>query len=88
MAEARKDGAGEALLRRLRRLTAHAGMVRSDDRAKLIALIDDISTVRAALLRECADIDEKLQRAAVRAMAINAYARNRRTAGAPHRRGH
>jgi hypothetical protein len=85
---AKASGAGERLLRRLRRLSVRAGAVGADDRAQLIALIDDLETVRLALRRECARLDEELKLAARRVMAIDAYSRNRRSGGVPHRRGH
>ncbi len=79
---------GEALLRRLRRLRARAATATADDRAKLLALLDDVETVRKGLLRECARLDEEMKRAAVRVAAINAYARGARTIHGPLRRGH
>jgi hypothetical protein len=85
---AKPPGAGAPLLRRLRRLTARAGAVSADDRARLIALIDDFETLRLALLRECAGLDEELKLAARRVMAFNAYARNGRSARVADRRGH
>ena len=84
---ARAADAGELLLRSLRRLTARAGAVSADDRAQLIALIDDFETLRLALLRECAGLDEELKLAARRVMALNAYARNGRSVRVPHRHG-
>jgi hypothetical protein len=80
-------GAGAPLLRRLTRLTARAGTVGADDRAQLIALIDDFETLRLALLRQCAGLDEELKLAARRVMAFNAYARNGRSVRVPHRHG-
>ena len=79
---------GEPLLRRLRRLAARARTVRADDRAQLVALIDDFETLRLALLRECAGLDDELKLAARRVMALNAYARSGRSARVPQRRGH
>ena len=81
-------GAGAPLLRRLRRLTARAGTVGADDRAQLIALVDDLETVMRSLQRECARLDEELKLAARRVMAFNAYARNGRSARVADRRGH
>jgi hypothetical protein len=89
MAEA-KTGArepGELLLRRLKRLTVRARSVKADDRAQLIALVDDLETVRLGLQRQCARLDEQLKLAARRVMAFNAYARNGWSARVPHRRG-
>jgi len=65
----------DGLLRRLRRLTARAGAVRADDRAQLCALLDDIGTLRDRLMRECARLDQEINRATVRATAITAYGR-------------
>jgi hypothetical protein len=68
-------GEGEALLRRLRRLKIRAAAAGAEDRAQLIALMDDIETVRRKLLRECAQLEEELKLAAVRVNAFNTYAR-------------
>jgi hypothetical protein len=68
-------GEGEALLRKLRRLKIRAAAAGTEDRAKLIALMDDIETVRRKLLRECAQLEEELKLAAVRVNAFNSYAR-------------
>jgi hypothetical protein len=93
MAEAKTEpktgarGPGELLLLRLKRLTLRARAVNTDDRAQLIALVDDLETVRLGLQRECARLDEQLKLAARRLMAFNAYARNGRSARVPHRRG-
>ena len=84
---AKPPGAGASLLRRLKRLTARAGTVSADDRTQLIVLIDDFETLRLALLRECAGLDEELKVAARRVMAFNAYARNGRSVRVPHRHG-
>jgi hypothetical protein len=80
-------GAGDPLLWQLRRLTNRAAAARTGDRAQLVALIDDLETLRLALLRECARLDDELKLAAHRVMALDAYSRNRRPAGVPHRRG-
>ncbi|WGD54298.1 hypothetical protein QA641_10570 [Bradyrhizobium sp. CB1650] len=68
--------AGEALLRRLRRLVARAATVEGSDRKQLLALIDDIETTRRGLLRECTEIEGEMRQATVRATAIGAYLRN------------
>lgn len=68
-------GAGEALLRKLRRLKIRAAAVGADDRRQLLALMDDIETVRRKLLRECAQLEEELKLATVRVNAFNTYAR-------------
>lgn len=70
------SAAGEALLRRLRRLAARAASVRGGDRKQLLALIDDVETTRRGLLRECAEIEDEMRQATVRATAIGAYLRN------------
>ena len=88
---ARKErpGEGEVLLRKLRRLKIRAAASGvPGDRAQLIALMDDIETVRRRLLRECARLDEELKLTAVRVTAINAYARVARTVRMPQRNGH
>jgi hypothetical protein len=81
MAIPKKDGfaEGEALLRRLRRLKVRADGAGAEGRAQLIALMDDIETVRRRLLRECARLDEELKLAAVRVTAITAYKRVERS---------
>ena len=79
---------GDVLVRRLRRLRARAAAATADDRGTLVALLDDIETVRKKLLRECARLDEEMQRASARAAAINAYARSARTIHGRFRRGH
>ncbi|CCE05272.1 conserved hypothetical protein [Bradyrhizobium sp. STM 3843] len=90
MADPRKEraGEGEALLRRLQRLKIRAAAAGTADRLELLALIDDIETVRRKLLRECAQLDEERRLATVRVAAFNTYARVARTANAPQRRGH
>jgi hypothetical protein len=89
MAEAKRkaDGNDDALLRRLQRLTARAGTVEANDRAQLLALLDDIDRVRRELLRECARLDEEIQRAAIRVTAVTAYARGAKSIRGPHRGG-
>ncbi|MGY8634125.1 hypothetical protein RAD15_16740 [Bradyrhizobium sp. 14AA] len=75
----RTSAAGEALLRRLKRLTARAATARSSDRKQLLALLDDVETTRRGLLRECAEIEGEMRQATVRATAIGAYLRNSQT---------
>jgi hypothetical protein len=77
--------AGEALLRRLRRLAARAATVRGSDRKQLLALLDDIETTRRGLVQECAEIEGAMRQATVRTTAIGAYLRN---AQAGRRRRH
>jgi hypothetical protein len=81
-------GEGEALLRRLRRLKIRAAAVGTDDRAQLLALMDDIETVRRKLLRECAQLEEEMKLAAVRVNAFNTYARVARATRSPQRGGY
>ncbi len=70
------NAAGEALLRRLRRLLARAGTVKATDRDQLLALFDDLETTRRGLLRECAEIEGQMKQATARTTAIGAYLRN------------
>lgn len=70
------SAAGEALLRRLRRLVARAATIRGSDRKQLLALLDDFETTRRGLLRECAEIEGEMRQATVRTAAIGAYLRN------------
>jgi hypothetical protein len=64
----------EAALRKARRLNARAAAVKSDDRAQILALIDDIQILRNRLLAECVRLDEEMKRANVRITALRAYA--------------
>lgn len=68
--------AGEALLRRLRRLVARAATVKDNDRKQLLALIDDLETTRRGLLKQCAEVESEMTQATVRTTAIGAYLRN------------
>jgi hypothetical protein len=68
--------AGEALLRRLRRLMARSATVKGDDRKQLIALLDDVETTRRGLLKECAEVEGEMRQTTVRATAIGAYLRS------------
>jgi hypothetical protein len=90
MADFTSDGAVavEQLLLRLRRLTIQAEAADVNDRARIVALIDDVDTLRRRLLRECARLDEDLRRATVRVTAISAYARGAQSARPPLRREH
>lgn len=89
MADVTSEGAvgAEQLLLRLQRLTIHAKAADVNDRASIIALIDDVDTLRRRLLHECARLDEDLRRATVRVTATGAYARGAQSARAPLRRG-
>ena len=66
--------ADEATLRKARRLAVRAAAVEPGDRAQILALIDDIQTVRNRLLAECVRLDEEMKRASVRITALRAYA--------------
>jgi len=77
----------DRLLVRLQRLKAKAASVRPDDRAQLRALLDDIGTLRDALMRECARLDQEFNRASARVTAITAYGRSAQSVRAL-RRGH
>jgi hypothetical protein len=89
MADANNDdpGGAEPLLRRLRRLTIRAEGADAKERARIIALIDDMATLRGHLVRESVRLDEELRRAAVRVTAIGAYARGAQAIRTPYRRG-
>ncbi|CCD85280.1 conserved hypothetical protein [Bradyrhizobium sp. ORS 285] len=77
MAELKREriGEGAALLKKLRRLKLRTAAAGKDDRALLLALMDDIETVRRKLLRECAQLEEEFKVAAVRVTALNTYAK-------------
>lgn len=77
----------DRLLVRLQRLQAKAASVQPNDRAQLTALLDDVGTLRDLLMRECARIDQELNRASVRVTAITAYGRSAQSVRAL-RRGH
>ena len=66
--------ADEAALRKMRRLTVNAAAAKRDDQAQIVALIDDIQTLRNRLLAECVRLDEEMKRASVRITALRAYA--------------
>jgi hypothetical protein len=70
------SAAGEALLRRLKRLMARTATAKGGDRKQLLALLDDVETTRRGLLRECAEIEGEMRQATVRTTAIGAYLRN------------
>jgi hypothetical protein len=82
-----RTGEGEALLRKLRRLKIRAAAAGTEDRAQLLALMDDIETVRRKLLRECAQLEEEMKLATVRVNAYNTYARVARATRSPQLRG-
>lgn len=72
-------GKGEALIWRLRRLTALAQSSGLDgDRAKILALLDDIQAVQRGLMLECKRLDEEMRQSAARVHAASAYARSAR----------
>ena len=66
--------ADEAALLKMRRLTVNAAAAKRDDQARIVALIDDIQTLRNRLLAECVRLDEEMKRASVRITALRAYA--------------
>ncbi|MET3912356.1 hypothetical protein ABID59_006727 [Bradyrhizobium sp. S3.3.6] len=68
--------AGEALLRRVRRLVARAATVTDSDHKQVLALLDDLETTRRGLLKECAAVEGEMRQATVRTTAIGAYLRN------------
>lgn len=80
---------GEALLVRIRRLTALAAApeLRTDP-ARVLALLDDIETVRQGLLRECGQLDEQMRQAMTTMTALTAYARSASAAGGRPRHRH
>ncbi|WP_426441519.1 hypothetical protein [Bradyrhizobium genosp. P] len=80
-----KKNQGSRLLRRFEQLKARAASVQPDDRAQLYALLDDIGTVRDQLIRECARLDEQINRTTVQATAITAYGRSARLVRGPRR---
>ncbi|WP_407178849.1 hypothetical protein [Bradyrhizobium sp. STM 3562] len=84
----KRGGEGEALLRKLRRLTARAGALKAGDRAQLLALMDDIQTAQRKLASECARLDEDMRRATVRLTAIKAYAWGTSAVRAPRQGRH
>jgi len=63
-----------AALQKGRRLTARAATVKAEDRAQILALMDDIQTLRNRLLAECVRLDEEMKRSSVRITALRAYA--------------
>ena len=79
---------GEALLRRLQRLLARARVAKTGDRAQLLALLDDVQTVRCELASECARLDDEIKRGSVRITAIRAYAWGASAIRAPRQSGH
>jgi len=70
------SAAGEALLRRLRRLVARAATIKESDYKQLLALLDDIETTRSGLLKKCGEVESEMRQATVRTTAIGAYLRN------------
>ena len=80
MRSEKTSAAGEALMRRLRRLVARAASVKDSDHKQLIALLDDLETTRRGLLKECAEVEGEMRQATVRTTAIGAYLRNSQAA--------
>ncbi|WP_461348970.1 hypothetical protein [Bradyrhizobium sp. USDA 4451] len=81
------DNNNDRLLVRLRRLKAKAAAVQPNDRAHIIALLDDIGTLHDLLMRECARLDQEFNRATARITAITAYGRSAQSVR-DLRRGH
>lgn len=76
MSDVRDHAVGERLLLRLKRLLTRAGAAKAADRGRLLALVDDVETMRRALLRECAEIEGEMRSTAARTTAIGAYLRS------------
>ena len=76
MRSEKASAAGEALLRRLRRLVARAATLKDSDHKQLLALLDDIETTRSGLVKACAEVEDEMRLATVRTTAIGAYLRN------------
>lgn len=67
---------GDALIWRLRRLMAQAGAPDLvGNRARLVALAEDIREAQRDLARECERLSDEMKLAAARANAATAYAR-------------
>ena len=64
----------QAILRKARRPVVRAASVKAGERAQILALVDDIQTLRNRLLAECVRLDEEMKRASVRITALRAYA--------------
>ncbi|UTD25537.1 hypothetical protein [Bradyrhizobium sp. WD16] len=80
---------GEALLVRIRRLTTLAAAPElATDPARVLALLDDIETVRQGLLRECGHLDDQMRQAMTTMTALTAYARSASAAGGRPRHRH
>ena len=66
----------EQLFNRLRRIVMAAKAARPDgDRRRLLALENDVRSVRAALSQRCGLLVEKMNAAGAQLSAISAYAR-------------
>ena len=81
------DKKNDRLLVKLQRLKAKAAAVQPNDRAQLVALLDDIGTLRDLLMRECARLDQEFNRTTARVTAITAYGRSAQSVR-DLRRGH
>lgn len=84
MAGEQASAAGEALLRRLKRLVARAATAKGTDRKQLLALLDDVETARRGLLSECAEIEGEMKQATARTTAIGAYLRSSQVGRGKH----
>lgn len=69
-------GKSEALILQLRRLMAQAEAPDlADDRARILALVDDVQTVQRRITLECVRLNEEMRRASASVNAATAYAR-------------
>ena len=75
-AEVKPPPIDAAMLHQARRLVLRAAAVKADERAQILALVDDIQTLRDRLLAECVRLDQEMKRASVRATALRAYAQS------------
>jgi hypothetical protein len=73
-AEVKPPPIDAAMLHQARRLVLRAAAVKADERAQILALVDDIQTLRDRLLAECVRLDQEMKRANVTTTALRAYA--------------
>lgn len=86
MSDDNSGNVDDALLLRLQRLIVRARLVQASDRDRLLALIDDLETVRSRLLHECEGIEDQMARASAQTTAIGAYIRSSLTSRRQRRR--
>jgi hypothetical protein len=78
----------EQLFWRLRRIVMAVKTARpDDDRRRLLALENDVRSLRAALMERCGRLAEKINAAGEQLSAISAYARGASLAREPSRAG-